>query len=90
MNPSDRDAQRWISTCQRELGDLKKARKSIEEALKHNPWDPKSNFEAALLYLELNDKQKAREYLDKALKIWENADTIYKPYRKALAMKAKI
>ncbi len=90
MNPSDWDAQRWISTCQRELGDLKKAKKSIEAAQKHNPWDPKSNFEAALLYMELNDKQKAREYLDKALEVWKNADTIYEPYREALALRAKI
>jgi class 3 adenylate cyclase/tetratricopeptide (TPR) repeat protein len=90
VNPVGWDAQRSIAKCQRELGDLKKAKKSIEIALKHYPWDPKSNYEAALLYLELNDHQKAGEYLNKALEIWKNADANYEPYQKALALRAMI
>ncbi|MDD5695176.1 MAG: adenylate/guanylate cyclase domain-containing protein [Bacteroidales bacterium] len=90
MNPSDWDPQRWISTCQRELGDLKKAKKSLETALKYNPWDPKSNYEAALLYLEMGDRQKAGEHLGRTLEIWKNADTGYQPYEDALALKEKI
>jgi tetratricopeptide (TPR) repeat protein len=90
INPPEWQAQRWISRCQRELGDLKKARKSIETALEHNPWDPKSNYEAALLYLETGDRQKAGEHLGRTLEIWKNADTSYQPYKDALALKEKI
>jgi tetratricopeptide (TPR) repeat protein len=90
INPTEWDAQRWISRCQRELGELKKAKKNIETALKHNPWDPKSNYEAALLYLKMNDRQRAVECLNKTLEIWKNADTTYQPYKESLALRETI
>lgn len=90
INPIDWDAQRWTSRCQRELGDLKKAKKNIEIALKHNPWDPKSNYEAALLYLKMNERQKAAECLTNSLEVWKNADASYSPYKDALTLREKI
>ncbi len=90
MDASDWDALRSISRCQRKLGDFKKAKKNIELSLTHNPYDPKSNYEAAMLYLEMNDKEKAREYLQRTMEVWQNADTNYKPYKEALALRAKI
>jgi len=89
-DPTSYDACRWISRCQRELGDLKEAEKSIEQALKQHPYDPENNYEAGMLYLKMNEKEKAREYLDRALEVWKNADASYKPYQKALEARKQL
>ena len=90
MDPTSYNACRWISRCQRELGDLKESKKSIEQSLKQHPYDPKNNYEAGMLYLKLNEKEKSREYLDRALEIWKNADASYKPYQKAIEARKQL
>ena len=39
-----------------------------------------------MIYIKLKDKVKAKEHIDKALKIWANADANYKPYQNALTI----
>jgi class 3 adenylate cyclase/tetratricopeptide (TPR) repeat protein len=90
MNPTSWKTMGDISRCQRKTGELKKAKKSVELCLIHIPYDPSSNYEAAMLYLEMNDMQKAGEYLQRTLEIWQNADTNYNPYKEALALKVKL
>lgn len=88
--PGEYGPFQFISRCQRELGNTKEAEISIEKALKQQPFDPENNYEAAMLYFKLNKNPKAKEHLDRALKVWKDADTNYEPYRKALVVKRQL
>jgi hypothetical protein len=44
---------------------------------------PKNNYEAALIFLNLGDRNKALEHLKLANEIWVNADPNYKPAQEA-------
>jgi len=79
-----------ISACLRELGNFKEAEQALAPAIKQNPFNPKTNYEAAMLYLKTGDRTRAKEYLDKALEIWKDADPIYEPAQKARDMKKEI
>jgi len=72
-----------IARVQREMGNLKKAKKTIQFSLKHFPYNPKVNFEAYLIYREAGDDKQALEYLKLSNEIWKDADPIYKPANKA-------
>ncbi len=52
-------------------------------ALKHKPFYPMNNYEAALLFIDKGDKDKAKEHLQQALEVWKDADEGYKPAIKA-------
>lgn len=88
--PGEYDTYQWIARCQRELGNNKEALKSIEHALKQHPYDPENNYEASMIYLKMDDKQKAWEFLNKALEVWKDADANYLPYQKALEAKKQL
>jgi class 3 adenylate cyclase/tetratricopeptide (TPR) repeat protein len=88
--PNEYETYQWISRCYRELGEFKDAEKNIEFALKQHPFNPENNYEAAMLYMKRNDKQKAKEYLDRALEVWKDADATYEPYQKALELKKQL
>ncbi len=76
-----------ISRCYRQLGDYEKAEEEIQIALKYRPFDPANNYEAALLYLELDDDDKGLEYLERAVDIWKDAEP---DYEKAKLAKEKL
>jgi tetratricopeptide (TPR) repeat protein len=84
MQPGVYPAYQWLARCHRELGDESKAQENIQLALRYHPFDPENNYEAALVYLTLGDKRKAKEHLDRALKVWASSDPEYQPYQKAL------
>ncbi|MFH1119820.1 MAG: tetratricopeptide repeat protein [Bacteroidota bacterium] len=86
LTPSSVSVDRRIAMCQRELGNLKEAKKSIEKALRLHPFNPQNNLEAAMIYLKMNEKKNARVHLNRALLIWKDADAGYKPYQQALAV----
>ena len=46
-------------------------------------FNPKLNYEMALVYWEMGKKEKALEHLNKTLLVWENADPDYKPAQTA-------
>ncbi|MEZ5197317.1 MAG: tetratricopeptide repeat protein [Bacteroidales bacterium] len=77
--PLETNTYRLLARCYRELGDMDKARESIETALKFKPYYPKINYEAALIFLKEGDKEKAREHLLRALETWKNADADFEP-----------
>jgi len=81
--PLETDVCRLKARCHRKLGNLKKAEKNILTALKHNPYEPKTNYEAALIYKEKGEPEIAKEHLQRALEIWNNADEDYKPAKLA-------
>ena len=69
--------------CYRELQEFKKAEEILQEALKIEPFNPEAQYEIALVYYDMGKKEKALEHLKKALYVWEEADTEYKPAKKA-------
>ncbi|MCD4696223.1 MAG: hypothetical protein K8S16_08260, partial [Bacteroidales bacterium] len=72
-----------IGRCYRKLNKFKKAEEYLTIALKDSPYNPINNYEAAMLYIDKGDKQKALEYLKVANDIWKDADPEYKPAQKA-------
>ena len=54
-----------------------KAEENFNVVLKRNPINPKGHYYAALLYYDWGKTEKANEYLNKALEVWEDADTDY-------------
>jgi len=72
-----------MGRCHRKLKEYEKAEKSLQDALKIRPFDPKFNYEIAFVYWDWGKKEKALEHLNRALYVWEDADPEYKPAQKA-------
>lgn len=90
MLPASFPVYQWIARSYREAGETGKARDEILKALRLHPFDPENNLEAALIFVKSKDRKKASEHLNKALKIWKNAEPDYKPYQKALELSARV
>jgi Tfp pilus assembly protein PilF len=67
-----------------------KAEENILLALKHTPYSGKANYEAALLYYEMGENEKAHDHLKIANKVWEDADPGYKEANEARAKLAEL
>jgi serine/threonine protein kinase/tetratricopeptide (TPR) repeat protein len=72
-----------MAGCCRELGELKSAEKRLQNLLKLEPVDPEVHYETALVYHEMGKTDQAREHLNKALWVWEDADPEFKPAKEA-------
>ena len=83
LSPTDISTNEHIGRCYRKLNEYEKAEKSLQDALKIRPFDPKFNYEIALVYWDWGKKEKALEHLSRALYVWEDADPEYKPAQKA-------
>ncbi|UCG53374.1 MAG: protein kinase [Candidatus Latescibacterota bacterium] len=83
LDPTDSDVHWDIGRCYRKLGDYETAEESLGKMLKIYPMDPDCLYELALVYAEKGETDKATETLKKALSVWENADPVYEPAKKA-------
>jgi tetratricopeptide (TPR) repeat protein len=83
LAPTDPLPKEGIGRCYRKLKEHEKAEKSLQEVLKIEPFNPKFNYEIALVYWDWGRKEKALEYLNRTLYVWEDADPDYKPAQKA-------
>jgi tetratricopeptide (TPR) repeat protein len=83
LAPTEFMAFEGMGRCFRKLKDYEKAEKSLQDALKIRPFNPKFNYEIALVYWDWGKKEKALEHLERALYVWEDADPEYKPAQKA-------
>jgi tetratricopeptide (TPR) repeat protein len=83
IKPLDEDFLRQIGQCFRELKQFEKAEKILQTALKREPYHPELNFELALLYLDMKNKEKALNHIKVAVEVWKDADAGYKPARLA-------
>ena len=79
LQPTSYSLNIYLCECYRELGENKEAEKYIIDALKHYPYNAKVSFEAALIYLNLGEDEKALEHLRLANEIWIAADASFKP-----------
>jgi len=76
---TETDVLERIGRCYRHLKQYEKAETSIQKTLKIHPFNPRSNYEMALVYLEKGDKEKALRHLKIASEVWKDADPDYKP-----------
>jgi tetratricopeptide (TPR) repeat protein len=83
--PSYGELLRRIGQCHRQLKQYEKAEKVLLNSLKYRPYNPKLNYDLALLYLDMGNKEKALKHVKVALEVWKDADVEYKPGQ--LAMK---
>jgi tetratricopeptide (TPR) repeat protein len=58
----------------RELGRYAEAEDYLNDALELEPWSAEIHYQLALLFHEQGRIDKAREHIEKAMKVWENAD----------------
>lgn len=87
INPSKTGIFLDMGRCYRELKEYEKAEEYLQKVLKKNPFDPRSHYQLALLYMDAGNKEKAAEHLNIAVNVWKDADPGYKP---ALAAKEKL
>ncbi len=89
LSPTDISTYEHIGQCYRKLKEFEKAENALQEALKIQPFNPKFNYEMALVYWDMGKKEKALEHLNRSLYVWEEADPEYKPARNARAKLAE-
>ena len=77
MNPTSYFIHSFISRCYRHLEEYDKAEEEITISLKYRPFDPITNYEAAILYFDMGEDDKGLEYLRRAVDIWKDADSEY-------------
>ncbi len=81
--PDSRGSQLAGARCLRKLKRFDDAEERLTGILSKNPYHPKYNLEAALLYLDMGNKDKARHHLKRALEAWKDADPDYAPAQEA-------
>jgi serine/threonine protein kinase/tetratricopeptide (TPR) repeat protein len=83
LSPAVISANRFIGRCYRKLKEYEKAEKFLQDGLKIEPFKPMFNYEVALVYWDMDKKDKALEHLNRTLYVWEDADPEYKHAQKA-------
>ncbi|HSG67597.1 MAG TPA: tetratricopeptide repeat protein, partial [Bacteroidales bacterium] len=72
-----------IARCYRLMKEYAKAEEEILIPLKYRPFIPEVNYEAALIYFDLGEKEKGMELLERTVDIWQDADEDYSKARQA-------
>jgi len=83
LSPTQVEWNTDIGRCQREIGQLDQALESLDRTLKVQPYDATAHYEKALVYLDRDDRDRAREQLQAALEVWGDADPDFAPAREA-------
>jgi tetratricopeptide (TPR) repeat protein len=83
LEPVNKSLHFYIGRCYRMLNDWKKAEKNLLELLQVHPYWPEKLSELGFIYAAWGRNDKAREYLTKALAVWEDADPGFQPAKKA-------
>ena len=76
-----KEVTEYISKTQERL--IEKAEEYTMKTLNLHPYHPKANYEMALVYFELGQKEKALEHIKRAINVWENPDPEFKPAKQA-------
>jgi tetratricopeptide (TPR) repeat protein len=88
--PVNKSLQYYIARCYRMMNDYKKAESHLLDLLRVHPCWPEELSEMGYIYADWGKEDKAIEYLQKALGVWENADPGYKPARQAAEKLAEL
>ncbi|MDF1560432.1 MAG: tetratricopeptide repeat protein [Bacteroidales bacterium] len=79
LEPGNKSIDYYIGHCYRILKDYKRAERHLLDLLSVHPYWPEELSELGFIYADRGKEDKAIEYLQKALFVWENADPGYKP-----------
>ena len=85
VEPMDATVFVDIGRCYRKISNLSKAKDNLLTALKVEPFNPEGNYQLALTYREMGKDDRALEHLQKALYVWEDADSTFEMARDARA-----
>jgi len=83
LDPTSYSLNTDIGRCFRKLGELDTAADRLEQRLQQRPRDPEAHHELALVFSDRGEDDRAREHLESALAVWDNADPVFKPAREA-------
>lgn len=85
LDPTDPQVFSSIGRCYRQLRQPQRAQEFHTKTLKVLPFDPRANYDLALAYLDLGQRDKAKKHLERAISVWVDADPAYEPAREAKA-----
>jgi tetratricopeptide (TPR) repeat protein len=85
LDPSDNSIHTHIGRCLRKLKQFREAQSELNQMLTAVPAHGPANLEMGLLMKDTGEPAKARAYLQRALKTWQNADANFKPALQARA-----
>ena len=74
LEPASNPARVGIGRGLRELGRLDEAEAQLTEALRIQPFSPRTNLEIALVLIDAGRKQEAADHLRRAESVWADAD----------------
>ena len=74
---------RDLGRVHRLMGDLDAAEERLQERLKTAPAGPRTHYQLALVYIDMDKPEDARRHLEQALTTWSEADEAYEPARLA-------
>lgn len=83
LDATDAAIHGQIGRCQRKLGRLDEAERSLHRMLDVLPAHPRGHYDLALVYERRGERGRAIEHLDRALLAWADADDAYRPAREA-------
>ena len=72
-----------MSQSHHQLGDMESAREWIEKAYRIDSFNPRIQYQMALLEYDDGNHEKAMEYLEYCLEIWKHADDDFSPLMEA-------
>ncbi len=90
LSPTDKEVNHQLGRCYHALGNHQRALAEMREALRVLPMHPKVHHSMAMLLIDMDDPNGARNHLDIALKVWAEADDAYEPARKARDARAAL
>ena len=83
LRPAEMSINRDLGRVHRLMGDLGAAEELLQERLKTVPAGPRTHYQLALVYIDMDKPEDARRHLEQALTTWSEADEAYEPARLA-------
>jgi tetratricopeptide (TPR) repeat protein len=90
IEPANKSMHYQIGRCYRKQKDYREAEDHLLEILSVHPYWPEELYELGLIYHEWGKEDKALEYLNRSLTVWEEADPDYEPAARAKALFADL
>ena len=90
LTPNDVTLNRAIGRCNRALGDLEEAEEQLKINLKRTPYNSRTHYQLALVYADMDDRERALQHAGTAADVLENADPECETARKVGELLAQL